>query len=353
MLRGRPEASAKMLESLRLIDFKSFVDETIPLAPITFLVGANAAGKSNVLDALRFLHGMSYDLRLAEVLDGEEGRAPDRWRGVRGGAREAARYGTDGFAILGTWTVGSAVGTHVIRCEMRPTVRIIEDALVGDGGAEPRSAAMKRIRFVEIQPERMRELSHSKPPLRDDGSNLSAVLRELARDPETRKTFIEWVSELCAPEVADIDFIEVEELGDVMAVLIERDGRRISARSMSDGTLRFLGILTALYTAEPDSILCFEELGAGLHPSRVRLLLELLKTVHRERGVQTIVTTHSPSLLRWLDEERLHQVVLLARTPDHPGTVVRRFGDLPGFFDAVRSLGLEEMFGTQWLEAAL
>lgn len=38
-----------MLNSLRLTDFKSFVDETIPLAPVTFLVGANAAGKSNDL----------------------------------------------------------------------------------------------------------------------------------------------------------------------------------------------------------------------------------------------------------------------------------------------------------------
>jgi predicted ATPase len=160
-------------------------------------------------------------------------------------------------------------------------------------------------------------------------------------------------SELCAPELADLDFIEVAELGDVMAVLVERDGRRITTRSMSDGTLRFLGILTALYTVEPLSIVCFEELGAGLHPARVRLLLELLETAHRERGIQTIVTTHSPSLLRWLPDERLGQTILLARTPEHPGTIARRLGDLPGFFDAVRSLGLEEMFATQWLEAAL
>lgn len=199
----------------------------------------------------------------------------------------------------------------------------------------------------------MRELSHSGPPLRDDGANLSGVLHALVRDSETRKTFIEWVAELCAPELADLDFIEVEELGDVMVVLVERDGRRITARSMSDGTLRFLGILTALYTAEPDSILCFEELGAGLHPARVQLLLELLEAAYRERRVQTIVTTHSPSLLRWLPDERLGQAILLARTPDHPGTIARRLGDLPGFFDAVRSLGLEEMFGMQWLEAAL
>lgn len=404
-----------MLESLRLIDFKSFVDETIPLSPITFLVGANAAGKSNVLDALRFLHGLSYELRIAEVLDGEEGRAPDRWRGIRGGAREAARYGTDGFALHSRWEAqfddpSSALGFevlkgwHEIRCEIRPVVRLIEEGFVDATGNErlrvrrardgtlevvssPKketpggwddgksilrrmddgwphsppeykvapavSVGVEAVRFVDILPDRMRELSHSGPPLRDDGANLSSVLYALSRDPESRKTFVEWAAELCAPELADLDFIEVEELGDVMAVLVERDGRRISARSMSDGTLKFLGILTALYTAEPDSIVCFEELGAGLHPARIRLLLELLETVHRERGVQTIVTTHNPSLLRWLEDERLGQAVLLARTPDHPGTVARRLGELPGFFDVVHSLGLEEMFATQWLEAAL
>lgn len=401
-----------MLESLRLIDFKSFVDETIPFSPVTFLVGANAAGKSNVLDALRFLHGLSYDLRLAEVLDGEEGRAPDAWRGIRGGAREAARYGAGGFAIHSNWRFvvdasqvhSTITGRHEIRCDVKPAVRLIEERIFGTEGndvirlhrndgdqlmlsmppaespagdwdvgksilsgarerrhvlLEPNVAApavmrgVGRFQFVEIRPDRMRELSHSGPPLRDDGANLSGVLHALARDPETRKTFIEWVAELCAPELEDLDFIEVEELGDVMVVLVERDGRRITARSMSDGTLHFLGILTALYTAEADSILCFEELGAGLHPARVRLLLELLEAAYRERRVQTIVTTHSPSLLRWLPDERLGHAVLFARTPDHPGTIARRLGDLPGFFDAVRSLGLEEMFGTQWLEAAL
>jgi len=410
-----------MLESLRLIDFKSFVDETIPFAPVTFLVGANAAGKSNVLDALRFLHGTIYDLLLSDILDGEEGHAPDAWKGIRGGAREAARQGTKSFELRSSWRVGLTdlddengqeivtSGGHRIRIQVKPTVDLLEEAVVAPesqdlfcvrrgsngkwvltppvrgksleswdtnmsvlwtilgrrNGGEPQvsheaadvayavSEGIRRLAFKDIQPDSMRQLSHRGPPLRDDGANLSSVLHSLSRDAETRKTFVEWAAQLCAPELADLDFIEVEELGDVMAVLVERDGRRISARSMSDGTLRFLGILTALYTAEPDSVLCFEELGAGLHPARVRLLLELLETAHRERGIQTIVTTHSPSLLRWLPDERLGQAVLLARTPEHPGTVARRLGDLPGFFDAVRSLGLEEMFGTQWLEAAI
>src|SRR5580692_4355524 len=51
-----------MLERLRLTDFKSFVDEEAELSPLTLLVGANASGKSNFLDALRFLQQTAFDI---------------------------------------------------------------------------------------------------------------------------------------------------------------------------------------------------------------------------------------------------------------------------------------------------
>lgn len=61
-----------MLKKIRLTDFKSFVDEEVELAPLTLLVGANASGKSNFLDAIRFLQVLSVGLTLGEVLNGEE-----------------------------------------------------------------------------------------------------------------------------------------------------------------------------------------------------------------------------------------------------------------------------------------
>src|SRR5689334_23351126 len=96
-----------MLESLRLIDFKSFVDETIAFSPVTYIVGANDAGKSNVLDALRFLRALPFD-----GLD-----APFRERAsggfaaselVRGGAREVSRCGTAASTCSPRGCVGPA-----------------------------------------------------------------------------------------------------------------------------------------------------------------------------------------------------------------------------------------------------
>ena len=57
-----------MITSLRLKNFKSFADETLPLGPFTVIVGANASGKSNIRDAFRFLHGIGRGYTLAEII---------------------------------------------------------------------------------------------------------------------------------------------------------------------------------------------------------------------------------------------------------------------------------------------
>lgn len=148
-----------------------------------------------------------------------------------------------------------------------------------------------------------------------------------------------------------LDFIEDDE--GVTVVFVERDGRRILARSVSDGLLRCLDIFTSVLFAKPGSIVCVEAPTAGLHPARARLMVELFERASQDCKIQIIVTTHDASLLRWLDDEHLGEVVLLARNAEHPGSVARRLADLPGFFDAKRTLGLEEMIATEWLEAAL
>ena len=47
-----------MITSIRLVNFKNFVDETLRVGPFTIIVGENASGKSNIRDAFRFLHGI-------------------------------------------------------------------------------------------------------------------------------------------------------------------------------------------------------------------------------------------------------------------------------------------------------
>jgi predicted ATPase len=221
------------------------------------------------------------------------------------------------------------------------------------GYASALSVALYRLRFPDIQPRRMRGYGKRHLPLGDDGSNISGVLARLCDDLGVKRTLVEWMAELCAPELADLDFIEVQELGDVMAVLVEKGGRRITARSLSDGTLRFLGLLVALRTAEPGSVILIEEIEADLHPMRIRLLIEYLQAVTRERDVQVIATTHSPVVLQWLDDETLNRAIVFGRVPERDGTLMRRLGDLPNFGEIVKRKGIDQLFTTGWLEMAL
>jgi predicted ATPase len=393
-----------MLKRIRLKDFKSFVDEEVEVAPLTLLVGANASGKSNFLDALRFLQGLVSGLTLSEVLNGEKRFGPKAWQGIRGRAEEVARLGSKEFRIESLWPIpefivreadptgltGDFQYRHWISCKTSP-VEIEGEGLVLESGGRRIYSEKSRglpsrsieggelviarpvgvwsllgvasegifrktfesINFLRIDPEVMREYGRRDELLGEDGRNVSGVLAKICDDVEEKQSLVAWLAELCAPEIEGIDFLEVKDLGDVMAMFVEGGGKRISARSISDGTLHFLGTLLALRTAEPGSVILVEEIEAGLHPTRIRLLVEYLEAVTRERQIQVIATTHSPVVLQWLSDESLRNTIVFGRVPDHEGTIMRRLGDLPHFNEVVERAGIEEMFTTGWLEMAL
>jgi len=398
-----------MLKKIRLTNFKSFVDEEVEVAPLTLLVGANASGKSNFLDAIRVLQGLTLDLTVREVLDGEEKASSDAWPGIRGSSQEAAWRRASSFSIESTWCApndetrglyGAEIGrieqepqlidiTHGIACRTAPSI-VCESEWIERGGVRMPSPfkddqksilgssnlvrlsqtskslqgiqllplrslrfAVEGARFLEIQPAAMREYGRRGAPLGNEGKNFSGVLADLSEDPIVRHSFVTWLREVCAPEIKDLDFVEVKDLGDVMAFFVEKEGTRISARSLSDGTLRFLGTLLALQTARSGDVLLIEEIGEGLHPTRIQFLLELLESAVRQRNVQVIATTHSPVVLQWLTPERLREVIVFGRVPDRPGSLMRRLGEIPYFEEVIQREEIDELFSTGWLETAL
>ena len=89
-----------MLTALRLKNFKNFADETLCMGPFTIIVGANASGKSNIRDALRFLHGVGRGYTLAEILGGKYGAGGHvEWEQIRGAPAEVVRRDQEQFAL--------------------------------------------------------------------------------------------------------------------------------------------------------------------------------------------------------------------------------------------------------------
>ena len=89
---------------------------------------------------------------------------------------------------------------------------------------------------------------------------------------------------------------------------------QIPSTEISDGTLRILGFLTALYQKETPSIICFEELENGVHPWLLHKMMELLKIISTEgingKPVQVLITTHSPLLLNYVEPYQVRAVEL-------------------------------------------
>ena len=94
----------------------------------------------------------------------------------------------------------------------------------------------------------------------------------------------------------------VDPSGRVHLTLCEANGRKVSAYSASDGTLRFLAMLTVLLGENPPGLYFFEEIDTGIHPARQWLLLELIEKQAAKRGIQVVTTTHSPDLLTFVND---------------------------------------------------
>ena len=79
--------------------YKNFKDASLSLGAFTVLIGANASGKSNIRDALRFLHGIGNGYTVVETLGQKFVGGELVWDGLRGGTREVAYQGSNGFGL--------------------------------------------------------------------------------------------------------------------------------------------------------------------------------------------------------------------------------------------------------------
>ncbi len=355
-----------MIKELKVRNWKSFEEATLYIDPLTVIIGTNASGKSNVLDALLFLQRVSSSVGIFQAINGDasvsalrggaewvcrkpkknfeleviaEGankkqefryllqvevngtraevfreeltlltygprsRSPKEKSLYRTKQEESSSPGIPTYFSTGTQGYGKRVDlnrSHVVLCQTE-TMNLrkeIQDAtrLV--------LSQLQRIFVFDPIPSHMRQFAPFSDRLLADGSNIAGVLAglETPRKKDVEATLTKYLKAL--PE-RDIKRVWTEPVGKFQtdAMLYCKEGwegtavHEIDARGMSDGTLRYLAIVTALLTREPGSLLVIEEVDNGLHPSRAHILVEMLKTLGRERSIDVIVTTHNPSLL--------------------------------------------------------
>jgi predicted ATPase len=165
--------------------------------------------------------------------------------------------------------------------------------------------AMSRMGFYNLSPAVMR-VPH--PPdageiLTRDGHNVASVLGRLAvARPEAKHRIEEYLTQV-SPGVHGVDRIAVgpmETLEFKQDVVGSRHPWTFGAINMSDGTLRALGVLVALFQGagprqESLRLIGIEEPETALHPAASAVLMDVLRDAADER--QVLVTSHSPDLL--------------------------------------------------------
>ncbi|QTR49257.1 AAA family ATPase [Candidatus Thiothrix anitrata] len=315
-----------MITELRLENWKSFGEATLYIDPLSILIGTNASGKSNVLDALQFLQRIASGVTFSDALNS-----------IRGGSEWATKKGNLTFSLnvvfleknieykyginhsLNSLFVNESVsanGRTLDRSfEIRsPSLLVLEDRSDLREGFEFISIIFNILSKIVIfcpDPDSMKGYSLLSDKLYSDAGNIAGVLAALSveRQKEIEDTLTQYASRLPERDIHRVYAEKVGKLGkDAMLYCDEKWGESgeiftVDARAMSDGTLRFLAILTALLTLPEGSLLAIDEVDNGFHPSRAHLLLEALQTIGKQRNIDVLVTTHNPALLDALGTE--------------------------------------------------
>lgn len=201
------------------------------------------------------------------------------------------------------------------------------------------------ILVLDPVPSRMRTYTRIGADPDRTASTLSAQLYELRDDSESWESVVSMVRALINAPNTDITFSvgkleHVNNPTDVMAALrsVGPDGEFVTpASTMSDGTLRYLAILTSLQTLnrpqnhgefESSRTIVIEEVENGLFPEQASDLLSTLKTQAARHDITLILTTHSPALLNATTPEDHEGITTVSRDetslshltslPDHP-----------------------------------
>src|SRR5262249_38940912 len=140
--------------------------------------------------------------------------------------------------------------------------------------------------------------------LSEDGDNLALVLNELDFHG-VHERIKHYLNRFC-DRFEDVKI----RVGGGLAQAFLRESElseALAAIRMSDGTLKFLCLLAAVFNPIPPPLICIEEPELGMHPDALKLIAEVL--VEASQNVQLIVTTHSEALVDALSDHPEYVVV--------------------------------------------
>jgi predicted ATPase len=357
----------KFLHSIRLKNLLSYGSEgvSLDLEPLNVLIGPNASGKSNLIEAVSLLAAAPRDLPGAF----RGGGTPQDWLWKGSQAAVAEIEASVLYPQKERDPVELAYRITFTASDFR--LRILEERFESHdpsnsfsfhrneslggfyrlgkvpakilGNLDPQQSVLSQFKDPVNYPEltyageqfgrltffrgwslgrdnpirRPQEVNLPDDFLLEDVSNLGLILNDLQNRVETKRLLVEKLR-LFYEEVEDVT---TKVQGGTIQVFFHEKGlsRPVPAARLSDGTLHYLCLLTILLHPDPPPLVCIEEPELGLHPDIIPTIADLL--VEASQRMQLIVTTHSDSLVSALS--RIPESVVVCERDDQ-GTHLRR-----------------------------
>ncbi|MGF1614849.1 MAG: AAA family ATPase [Gammaproteobacteria bacterium] len=337
---------------LHLLNWKNFARAEVAIPDCVFLVGPNASGKSNFLDAVRFFRDLaSTGGGFQEAISRRGGvrtirclaarRYPDIEICVELQERDDGRRWVYELAFNQDKQRRAQVSKERVRCDQREllarpnkedssdparlTQTFLEQVNVNRDFRDL-ATFFASIRYLHIVPQFVREPDRSVGRVNDPygGDFLEQVAKTQDRTLNARLRRIQQALRVAVPQLQEVELWRDARGTPHLRGKYQHwrpQGAWQTEEQFSDGTLRLMGLLWLAIDKEGPLLL--EEPELSLHPEIVRVLLQMLARVQRRTGRQIFLSTHSPDLLR--DEGiGLDEVLLLV--PVSEGTEVTTAG---------------------------
>ena len=309
---------AKKLTSISIHGFKSIQNlEDLRLNDLNVLIGSNGSGKSNFISFLAMLR---------ERLDS----SISEWFNRNGGANQVLTFGSKVTARM-TATIKARLSparTYSLTLEPTNTDNIFcseETVSSNTGKKEPEDSSLidnislvisglQQYHFHDTSPEaniKLRGNAQDNAFLRTNGSNLAAFLARLQREHPTEYKQIVKTIQLVIPFFDNFHFFTYGSPENEQIQLGWRQKNieyPFYAAQLSDGALRYIGIVTALLQPKAPSTLILDEPELGLHPYAINILAGLLRSASKR--MQVIISTQSVSLI---DNFNLEDLIVVER----------------------------------------
>ena len=330
------------LKELTLRGFKSIESlEGFELQRLNVLIGANGAGKSNFVDFFRLLRALAdeafqkfineqggadgffflgpqvtreifahlefgenvYEFTLSptassgiqisdERVQYTGGKGFGALKSIGTGAMESSLKRRQNDAATSPWGTGRGVAAHVYDAVSNWTVYHFHDTSM-------------------LAPMRRDQPARDWTRLRHDASNIAAYLHHLQQANPATYDLVRDTVRLIAPFFDDF-LLQPEKRGSEEQIRLEWQQKGsdfpFQPHHLSDGTIRFICLATALLQPLPPPTIVIDEPELGLHPFAISMLADLIQSASQR--TQVIISTQSPTLLDYFEPE---QVIAVTR----------------------------------------